>query len=116
MKNRSVGADVIVEVDGRAVVEAVRARGAHQHVVVGKVNLQRRAPGIHKFPLLVQLGLAADENDDVFRIVADERLDDLGVAADGIGSDVVLVLLKAGKEVATSSLSLAVRALALTVV
>ena len=51
----------------------LRIGGTNQHAIVGKVNAQRNASRINEFAFLVYLGVAAHDDDDIFRIVALKR-------------------------------------------
>src|SRR5688572_22215872 len=95
-----IGSEKVVGLQHRAVVEAaVRPGRADQYARVRKVNAQRRSPRIEDFALIVKLGLAADEDDQLFRVGALEGLDDFGIAAVWILAHILFVLLQAGKEI-----------------
>src|SRR5207253_3658458 len=78
----SVRADEIIKLQRRALIEASIGSGrTDENAGIGKVNAQRRAPGVDVLALAVHFEFASDQNGDLPGILTLERLGDLGVAA-----------------------------------
>lgn len=97
---RLIRAIIIVRIQDSAVIKPfVGAGRADEDTFTGKVDAERRSPGINEFALGIEVLLAADENDEALGIVAEQGSGNLGIVSNRIRTNTFLVLLERVKQV-----------------
>src|SRR5437762_18946 len=94
-KRMLIRAEEVVSFHDSAVIKSpVRSGRANQDGVVGKINAQRSFPRIHELAFLVQLGFAADDDDNILGIASRQGFGHVRIAAARVAPDLFLVLLE----------------------